>query len=164
LELHPDLELCYKPITGKSKLLSSIQKGHIIAPTNQGADMRPTEPNQIIERYIEAIARRDFETARSYLADRGFEYVSPIARFDDADSFASSMHAVGAILQRMETRLRFTAGSDICHVLDVTVAMASYKTQRVVHLAHVDQGRISRIEVIFDASDYHRMIGEQSPP
>lgn len=118
---------------------------------------------EVVDRYLEAIGRRDFFTARKFLTDRGFEYISPIARFDDPDAFFENMQGVGAILHRMDTRLRFTAGEDVCHVLDVTVSMDGYEMQSVVHLARVLDGQIVRLEVIFDASNFHRMIGHEGP-
>jgi len=121
----------------------------------------PKRAAEIVDDYLEAVSRRDFVTARGYLADRGFEYVSPIARFNDPDLFFENMHGVGAILHRLDTRLRFSEGNDVCHVLDVTISMDGYDMQSVVQLAQVRDGRIVRLEVIFDASDFHRMIGDQ---
>jgi ketosteroid isomerase-like protein len=126
--------------------------------------MPSTDAVEVVNRYLAAIASRDFDSARSYLADRGFRYTSPIATLDDADAFVASLLGVGAILQRVEAPHVFVRDGDVCHVLDVTVAMAGYETQRVVHLAHVAGGRITRIEVIFDATNYHRMIGAEDSP
>jgi hypothetical protein len=117
---------------------------------------------QVVESYLEAFAQRDFEAVRTYLADRGFEYLSPIASYDDADVFLSNMDAIGAILQRMEIRQRFTADNDVCHVLDVTVGMDGYETQSVVSLARVEGNRIVRVEVIFDATRLNHMIGHMA--
>ena len=73
------------------------------------------------------------------------------------------MEAVGGILQRIETRHQFIDGGTVCHVFDVTTTMGSYKTQPVLHLADVADGHIVRIEVIFDATEYHRMIENRDP-
>jgi hypothetical protein len=122
--------------------------------------MQTTQTLQLVERYLEAIAARDFGAARSLLADRGFGYTSPIAHFDDADRFAESMEGVGAILHGIRTRHRFVDDDVVCHVLDVTVSLDGYQTQRVVQLARVEAARIIGLEVIFDASQFHRMIGQ----
>jgi hypothetical protein len=122
--------------------------------------MQTTETLQLVERYLDAIRARDFAAARALLASRGFEYLSPIARFDDADRFAESMEAVGAILHDIRTRYRFADGDLACHILDVTVSLDAYQTQRVVQLARVAAAKIIALEVIFDASQFHRMIGQ----
>ena len=118
------------------------------------------EPLAVVEDYLGAFARRDYDAARACLADRGFEYISPIASFDNADVFISGMDGVGAILHRLETRLRFVEGNDVCHVLDITVSMDGYETSRLVQLARVEGDRIVRLEAIFDATGFHRMIGD----
>ena len=64
-------------------------------------------------------------------------------------------------MHRVDTRLCFVNGNDVCHVLDVTVSMSGYETQTAVSLARVERGQIVRIETIFDATNFHRMIGDQ---
>lgn len=117
---------------------------------------------ETVDRYLAAVSARDFEAARGYLADRDFSYTSPIGGFDDADAFTRNMDGIGAILHRMDARHRFEAGEYVCHILDVTVAMAGYDTQTVAQLARVVDGRIFRLEVIFDASEFHRMVGRET--
>jgi ketosteroid isomerase-like protein len=122
--------------------------------------MHETDATEVVEGYLEAIRHRDFDKARRFLADKGFRSISPIARFDNADAFMANTERAGAILGRMETRMRFSEGDEVCHVLDVTVSLGEYKIVPVVTLARVRDGRITRIESIFDASDYHQMFGE----
>ena len=45
------------------------------------------QPKEIVDAYLDAIASHDYDGARRYLADAGFTYDSPIARFDSADAF-----------------------------------------------------------------------------
>mgnify|MGYP001826212800 FL=1 len=122
--------------------------------------MQASAPLQFVENYLEALAARDFAMARSLLADSGFDYSSPIARFDDADQFAGSMEAVGAILHDIRIVHRFVAGNVVCHVLDVTVSITDYRTRRVVQIARVKDAKIAGLEMIFDASEFRRMFGE----
>ena len=117
------------------------------------------EPLAVVDGYLGAMAARDIAGARSYLADRGFEYISPIANFHSADAFSENMGGATAILHDVVVVHRFAADGVACHVLDVTVNMTGYQTRRVVQLAQVRDGRIIRLEVIFDASELNRMIG-----
>jgi hypothetical protein len=57
----------------------------------------------------------------------------------------------------MVVRHQFADDQTVCSVLDVTTSIGEISTQTVVHLAEVVEGRIARIEVVFDASQYHRM-------
>ena len=121
--------------------------------------MRTSTPLVVVNRYLDAIAGRDFEMARSCLADTGFRYLSPIAEFADPDAFVASMEGVGAILHDIKTVHSFVDGDTVCHVLDVRVSMSGYQTRRVVQLAKVREGHIVDLEVLFDASEYRRMFG-----
>lgn len=116
------------------------------------------EPVQLVERYLDALAQRDFTAVRNHLADTGFRYTSPIAQFDDPDDFVASMMGVGAILHRIDIVHRFHDNDLVCHVLDVAVNLETRRTRRVVELARVRDGRIAGIDVIFDATEFHRMI------
>ncbi|MFM1890958.1 MAG: hypothetical protein RLZ44_35 [Pseudomonadota bacterium] len=120
--------------------------------------MQRTEPLRLVERYLDALAARDFSAVRGCLADTGFRYVSPIAQFDDPDAFVASMEGVGAILHRIDIVHRFESDGVVCHVLDITVNLEARRMRRVVEVARVQGGRISDLEVIFDATEFHRMI------
>jgi len=120
--------------------------------------MPMTEPMRLVERYLEALAARDLAAVRGHLSDMGFHYVSPIAQFDDPDAFVASVEGFGAILHKMKTVHRFADDGVVCHVLDVTVSMETYRTRRIVQLARVQEGKIVDLEVIFDATEFNRMI------
>ncbi len=117
------------------------------------------EPLAVVDGYLGAMAARDTAGARSYLADADFEYISPIANFHSADAFTENMGGATAILHDVVVVHRFATDGVACHVLDVTVNMTGYQTRRVVQLAQVRDGRIIRLEVIFDASELNRMLG-----
>ncbi|WP_296756818.1 nuclear transport factor 2 family protein [Thioalkalivibrio sp.] len=122
-------------------------------------NLTPIEPTAVVEGYLDALAARDTAGARRYLVDNGFEYRSPIGHFQSADEFLDNMGGVAAILHNLGIVHRFAQDDVVCHVLDVTVNMTGHQTQRVVQLARVRDGRIVRLEVIFDASEFSRMIG-----
>lgn len=118
------------------------------------------DPILVVERYLAAVAARDFPTACGFLAETGFHYQSPIASFADRRTFADNMEAIGAILHNIRTVHRFREGNTVCHVLQVTVNMTGYQSQNVVQIANVAGGSITSLEVIFDASSLRRMIIE----
>jgi len=120
--------------------------------------MQMTESMRLVERYLDALAARDLDAGRGYLSDEGFHYISPIAQFDDPDDFVTSMEGVSAILHKVKTIHRFADGDVVCHVLDITVSLETYRTRRIVQLARVQDDKIVDLEVIFDASEFNRMI------
>jgi len=124
-----------------------------------------TEPMQLLESYIDSIAARDFVTARGYLLDTAFRQVSPIAQFDDPDDFVSSLETIGTILHKINVIHRFQDDDVVCHVMDLIVNLDTRRTRRIVQVARVRDGKIADLEVIFDASEFNRMIitGDQWP-
>ncbi len=121
--------------------------------------MNETHPRDIVQAYLDAIEARDFARARTCLHDTTFSYLSPIAEFDDADTFIHDILRVGPILEGIERRHTFAEGNLVCSVLDFKTRMAQVETNTVVQLSTVSEGRISVIEAIFDASEYLKMFG-----
>jgi hypothetical protein len=115
------------------------------------------DPRELVKSYLEAVGARDFELARSFLADKGFSYNSPIGVFDDADRFIESISAVGPILEKLTIRHLFAVESEAIAVVDALITLHGYVTRTIAILFNLENGRISTMEAIFDASEYHRM-------
>jgi hypothetical protein len=111
----------------------------------------------LVKSYLAALGARDFDLARSFLANRGFKYTSPIANFAEADRFMQHLTAIGPILERIVIHKCMVSGDEAIVILDTTVTMNGYASYRSAMLFKVADGAIRSIEAIFDASDYHRM-------
>ena len=118
-------------------------------------------PQQTVEAYLQAIADRDLDQARQYLADSRFRYTSPIGNFDHADRLIESLFGVPPILEKLTLRKCLEAGEEVIGILDVRVTMQNYATHAVAFWCRVEDGRIRNMEVIFDASEYRRMFANQ---
>lgn len=118
------------------------------------------ETEDVVKAYLEAIGKRNFELARTYLADRRFSYTSPISSFDDADRFIEQISHIGPILQRLEIRRMFSAGLETIAIVDFLIAIEGYVTHTTAILFRTENGKIRFMEAIFDASDYYRMFSE----
>lgn len=114
-------------------------------------------PEELVRSYLKAVGDRDFELARSFLADDGFSYSSPIADFNDADRFIQSISAVGPILEELGIRRLFVAESEVMALVDARITLHGYVTRTIAILFHMEQRRITTMEVIFDASEYNKM-------
>lgn len=101
---------------------------------------------EIVMEYLEAVARQDFESARSYLKDN-ISYMSPLNSFDNAESYLKynfSLH-----LPKLDIKKIFTDGDDVClfHETTLTKPPATVFTSI---WCHVEGGKISSIRVLFD--------------
>jgi hypothetical protein len=115
------------------------------------------QPRELVDAYIAALSAREYEQARGFLADRGFEYVSPIASFDDADDFMDYTMLMGGIVHSIRSRKAFVDGADVCHFLVFNTQIAERERTSVAQWSRVEGGRIRRIEVLFDAHQYKVM-------
>ncbi len=118
-------------------------------------------PQQTVEAYLQAIAERDLDQARRYLADTRFRYTSPIGSFADADRLIESLFGVPPILEQLTLRKCLSEGEEVIGILDVRVTMQNYATHAIAFWCRVQDGRIRSMEVIFDASEYRRMFADQ---
>ena len=118
--------------------------------------MAAANPAQIVENYLNAIEQGDFERARTCLSDE-LTYIGPTARFNDPESFIENIWHVSQILHHIEIHKTFVDGNDVCTIMDFHVHFDERKSVPVVQWAMVENGKISRIEVFFDATDYTAM-------
>jgi len=131
--------------------------------TKMNNAMSPETPVEVVNAYLDAFEERDFERARQYLSDTDFHYHSPVSDADNADAFTINISRLGPILERIERRKVFTKGNEVCVIMHLITTMEYMKDVPVVELATVVDGRITNMEVFFDASEYNRMF-EIDPP
>jgi len=115
------------------------------------------QPRDIVEAYLDAIARHDIDAARGHLADTGFHYESPLASFDSADAFMEYNALNMGILQGVERIKTFVDGSDVCTFLVLTIQISEKERVKVVNWCRVEDGRVVRMEVVFDTRLYHTL-------
>jgi len=124
--------------------------------------MSESAAGNIVAAYLDALQDRDFERLRTYLADSGFSYRSPVSVADNADDYITLVSRVGPILEGIERIKTFVDGNDVCCILKFRTTMESLKEVPVVQLATVAEGKIVAMEVFFDASEYNRMFDFES--
>lgn len=111
----------------------------------------------IVRAYLDAIAARDFQLVRSFLADDDFSTRSPISSFDNADAYVADISRIGPILENIVQRRIFVDGDDVCAILDYVTRMDRRQVSPVAHWFHIAHGKIVAIESFFDARGYAEM-------
>lgn len=114
-------------------------------------------PKAVVNAYLQALQERDYERARTYLADSGFHYSSPIGTLDSADALVNQSFMSSSIVHSFRVRKVFVDGQDVCHFLVFNVQLSEKFAVDLVQWSTVEDGRIARIEVIFDAHPYRLM-------
>ena len=123
------------------------------APPHSGIPLEP-DPLSVATEYLAALESVDYERARSLLADEGFEFTSPTHQFHSADELVRHLSLSGGIVQSVHTRKVFVDGPDTCHILTYRIQISEKQDVALALWTHVRDGRIDRIEAIFDASVY----------
>lgn len=112
----------------------------------------------IVDAYLDAIGRRDYARARALLADSGFEYRSPLQDFTSADRLMDYFELALPIMQRIVVRRIFADGDECCHMLLVTAQISEKHATAAALWSKVADGRIVRMEAIFDAHEYKKLL------
>ena len=115
------------------------------------------KPEDVVDAYLSAIADRDFARGRSYLADEGFRFRSPVHRLDSADEFVGTFWGVESILDAVHREKRFVDGSEVLDILEFRVQISEPASAWVVHWATVENQKIVSIRTYFDAAGYAEM-------
>ncbi|WP_295385531.1 nuclear transport factor 2 family protein [uncultured Thiodictyon sp.] len=114
-------------------------------------------PLSVVEAFFAALDAFDFERARVLLADQGFSFRSPIAVFDSADQFIQYGAHSSGIVQSKQVRKVFVDGPDVCHFLTYRIQISEKLSVDAAQWSHVENGRILRIQTLFDASIYREL-------
>lgn len=122
-----------------------------------------SDPRLIVDAYFATQTARDYEAMRGLLADEGFHYRSPIATFDSANEFVQYSSISGGIIIDRQIRKVIVEGEDICHFLTYRIQISEKIAVDVAHWAQVREGRIQRIEAVFDASAYRELFPSEGP-
>ena len=119
--------------------------------------MKSTKARRLVDEFLDHVGSHEYERARVLLADEGFEFESPISRFSSADDFIQHMSLLGGIVHRIERRKVFIDGQDVCHFLVYVTQLSDKESTKVVQWARVADGRIQRIETLYDTHWYREM-------
>jgi hypothetical protein len=98
--------------------------------------------------YFDAWRERDFTRLRSVLAD-DVDFAGPLARVRGADDCLRGLQRMAQIMTGLEVRKVFRDGSDVLTWFDLSTSVA--ETVPVANWMHVEDGKITRIRVAFDA-------------
>jgi hypothetical protein len=114
--------------------------------TMQKNESSAKSAKDIVMEYIEALERRDFQSARGYISDN-ISYVSPLNSFDRAEPYLKYNEHLN--LPKFDIKKIFTDGDDVCilHETNLTKPPATVFTTLWFH---VNGGKISSLRALFD--------------
>jgi len=106
----------------------------------------------VVARYHKALARRDFDVARSLLKD-DLRFVGPFDEFDAADDYLQALQRLFRIVDSVDVKHRSVAGSEVVVLFEMAPASPA-GTQLVCEWFGVEGIRISSIRALFDTAPF----------
>jgi len=98
--------------------------------------------------YFDAWRAGDFTRLRSVLAD-DVDFAGPLGKVKDGDGCLRGLRGMAQIMTGLEVRKVFQDGPDVLTWFDLATSVA--KTVPVANWMRVEDGKITRIRVAFDA-------------
>jgi hypothetical protein len=105
---------------------------------------------QIAASYYEAWREHKGDMSAVPLAD-DFRFTGPVASFDSADAYRAMAAEAGQAVTSFEVRRQFVDGGTVCSIIDWDMAMPGLGRMTSAELLEIEDGRIVRGELIYDA-------------
>jgi limonene-1,2-epoxide hydrolase len=114
--------------------------------------MDDTSPAAVVEAWSKALSARDFDRARSLLAD-DLRFEGPIDTFDRADDYITAIRNLMGMARGMEHQGMIVQGDEVAvfYRLDTPVAVAP-----VAEWYTIRDGKITQLRAYFDARPFAR--------
>jgi SnoaL-like protein len=112
--------------------------------------MPDTDSGAVAERYFEAWKSGDWAALRSLLSDDA-TFRGPLASIEGADGLVEGLKRMGRITTDIVVHKRFVDGPDVLTWFDLHTSIAP--PAPTANWSHVENGRITAIQVTFDARD-----------
>jgi ketosteroid isomerase-like protein len=107
--------------------------------------MTETTAADVVETYSRALSARDFETARSLLAD-DLHFEGPIDTFDQADDYMNAIKSLFAMARGVQPQATIAQGDEVAVFYRLDTPVAEWYTVR--------DGKIAQLRAYFDARPF----------
>lgn len=126
------------------------------------ADYRRIATNQedhvseILRAYYDAAIKRDFETCRRLLAD-SLLFRGLFRTYRTADEYLADFKQLLQITRRLEVKSIVAQGGDAVILFELETIAPAAATTLVTEWHHIENGKISRVQSVFDGRPFEAM-------
>jgi ketosteroid isomerase-like protein len=114
---------------------------------------------EIVDSYYDAWQNREGDLSDVPLAD-DFVFTGPVASFDNAARYREMAAQAGQTVTSFEVRRQFVDGSTVCSIIDWEMAIPGTERMTCAELLEVEDGKIVRGELIYDAEDLRKAMAQ----
>lgn len=119
---------------------------------------RASQPDQIVDQYLDAFYRGDFETARTLLAD-DLSFTGPFVQVDGADRFVASAEGLRRIVRGHRTVRRWHDGDEVSTLYEMKLETPVGKGSVLVSEWNiVREGEVAMATLVFDTAEFKRLV------
>jgi ketosteroid isomerase-like protein len=115
--------------------------------------------HEIVARYYDAWQNRSGDLSDVPLAD-DFAFSGPVASFDNAAGFRAMAAEAGKAVTSFEVRRQFVDGNTTCSIIDWEMAIPGTGRMTSAELLEVEDGRLVRGELIYDAEELRKAMAQ----
>jgi ketosteroid isomerase-like protein len=109
--------------------------------------------------YYDAWQNRRGDLSAVPLAE-DFEFTGPVASFENAEGYRAMAREAGQAVTSFQVRRQFLDGNTVCSIIDWEMAMPGVGRMTSAELLDVEDGRIVRGELIYDAEALRRAMAQ----
>ena len=114
---------------------------------------------QTVAAYYDAWQNKHGDLGGVPLAD-DFQFIGPVASFDSAEGYRAMAREAGQAVTSFEVRRQFVNGNEVCSIIDWEMSIPRTGRMTSAELLEVENGRIVRGELIYDAEALRRAMAQ----
>ena len=114
---------------------------------------------EIVDSYYDAW-KNGGDLSEVPLAD-DFTFTGPVASFEDAAGYRAMAAEAGKAVTNFEVRRQFVDGDTVCSIIDWEMAIPGTGRMTSAELLEVEDGKLVRGELIYDAEDLRKAMAQQ---
>jgi len=117
-------------------------------------------PEETVASYYDAWMSKGGDMSNVPLAE-DFTFSGPVASFEDAAGYRAMAAEAGKTVTSFEVRRQFVDGNTVCSIIDWEMAIPGVGGMSSAELLEVEDGKIVRGELIYDAEELRRAMAQQ---
>jgi ketosteroid isomerase-like protein len=111
-----------------------------------------SDSSDVVARYHDALARRDFDAARALLKD-DLRFVGPFDTFETADDYLGALQRLFGIVTSIDVKHRSSDGSEVVVLYEMATSTPA-GTQLVCEWFGVEGDHIAWVRALFDTAPF----------
>jgi quinol monooxygenase YgiN len=116
---------------------------------------------EVLRTYYEAAIRRDLDACRRYLADK-LVFRGLFRAYQSADEYLGDFRQLLQITRRLEVQSVVAQGADAVVLYELETTAPAAATTLVTEWHHIENGKISRVQSVFDGRPFEAMFAGAS--